>query len=358
MSDLNLLKELSELNGISSREGEVRRYIKNKFFEMGISENEILQDGLGSVVGKLEGDKNGPSIMLAGHMDEIGMIVTKITDEGYLKFQTIGGWWSQVMLAQEFTVTTSTGKKYRAVTGSKPPHLLSPEERNKTVEIDEMYLDIGVKDKAEAESLGIQVGDMVTPAISFSPLANPKYLLGKAWDDRIGVAIFLEVMKRLKKEGHPNIVYGAGTVQEEVGLRGAKTSGFMLNPDICFALDVTIAKDTPKTDNSLKLGEGPAILLYDSSLVGHIGLREKVIEIAKEEGIPYQVDYLKRGGTDAGAVSLVHAGVPAMSFCIPARYIHSHTSIIHQDDYENAVKLLVAVIKKLDRKTVDKIIYD
>ena len=183
-------------------------------------------------------------------------------------------------------------------------------------------------------------------------------MLGKAWDDRIGVAIFLEVMKRLKKEGHPNIVYGAGTVQEEVGLRGAKTSGFMLNPDICFALDVTIAKDTPKTDNSLKLGEGPAILLYDSSLVGHIGLREKVIEIAKEEGIPYQVDYLKRGGTDAGAVSLVHAGVPAMSFCIPARYIHSHTSIIHQDDYENAVKLLVAVIKKLDRKTVDKIIYD
>ena len=172
------------------------------------------------------------------------------------------------MLAQEFTVTTSTGKKYRAVTGSKPPHLLSPEERNKTVEIDEMYLDIGVKDKAEAESLGIQVGDMVTPAISFSPLANPKYLLGKAWDDRIGVAIFLEVMKRLKKEGHPNIVYGAGTVQEEVGLRGAKTSGFMLNPDICFALDDDCK--TLKTDNSLKLGEGPAILLYDSSLVSHI----------------------------------------------------------------------------------------
>jgi endoglucanase len=220
LTDLRLLQELSELNGVSSREAEVRRYLKQKFLEIGISENEIKQDGLGSIVAGLVGDADGPVVMISGHMDEIGMIVTKITDEGYLKFQTIGGWWSHVMLAQEYTLTTTSGKKYKAVTGSKAPHLLTPEERSKTLEIDDIFLDIGVKDKAEAEDLGIQVGDMVTPAISFSPLANPKYLLGKAWDDRIGCAVFLEVMKRLKKEGHPNIVYGAGTVQEEVGLRG------------------------------------------------------------------------------------------------------------------------------------------
>lgn len=356
MADLDFLKELSELDGISGRESAVRKFIKQKFSEIGIT--DIKQDGLGSIAGKLVGAEDGPAIMLSGHMDEVGMIVTKITDEGFLKFQPIGGWWSHVMLAQEFTVTTASGAKYRAITGAKPPHLLTPEERSKTLEIEDLFLDIGVKDKAEAESLGIQVGDMVSPARAFSTMANPKYLLGKAWDDRIGVAVFLEVMKRLKKEKHPNVVYGVGSVQEEVGLRGAKTSGFMVNPDIAFAIDVTVAKDTPKTDNSLKLGEGPAILVYDSSLVGHVGLREKVIAIAEKEGIPYQIDFLKRGGTDAGSISLVHAGVPAMSFCIPARYIHSHTSIIHQDDYENAVKLLVAVIKKLDRKTVDHIIYD
>ena len=164
--------------------------------------------------------------------------------------------------------------------------------------------------------------------------------------------MFLEVLRRLKDENHPNVVYAVGSVQEEVGLRGAKTSGHLVNPDIAFAIDVTVAKDTPKMDNSLKLGAGPAILIYDRSLIAHVGLRETVQKIAAEEGIPFQLDYLVRGGTDAGAISLVHAGVPSLALCIPARYIHSHVSIIHRDDYENMVNLLVTVIKRLDRKTV------
>ena len=332
--------------------------MRDKFEEIGIQKDNIQVDGLGSIVARLEGESNGPKIMIAGHMDEIGLIVTKITEEGYLKFQTIGGWWNQVMLAHEFNLTTSTGKIFRAVVGSKPPHLLNPEEAKKPVNIEEMFLDIGVDSKEEAESLGIQIGDMLSPALSFSQLANPKYLLAKAWDNRIGCAIVLEVLRILKEEAHPNIIFGVGSVQEELGLRGAKTSGFMINPDICFAVDVGIAKDTPGTDNSVKLGEGPSILVYDSALIGHQGLREMVIEVAKKEKIPYQLDFLKRGGTDAGAVSLVHHGVPAMSFCIPARYIHSHTSIIHQDDFENAVKLLVAVIKEMDWERVNKITYE
>jgi putative aminopeptidase FrvX len=355
-AELELFKNITELDGISGREKQVRKFMKEKFLEYGIPEAKIETDGLGSIVAKLDGE--GPKIMVCGHMDEIGMIVTKITEEGFLKFQTIGGWWNQVMLAQEFKLTTSKGKTLRAVIGSKPPHLLDPEDLKQPVKIDDMFLDIGVKDKAEAEDLGVQIGDMVSPVLSFSPLANPKYLLAKAWDNRIGCAIVLEVLRILKNENHPNTVLGAGTVQEEVGLRGAKTSGFMVDPDICFAVDVGIAKDTPGTDKSVKLGEGPAILVYDGNLLGHVGLREMVLEVAKAENIPYQLDYLKRGGTDAGAVSLVYRGVPAMSFCIPARYIHSHTSIIHRDDYENAVKLLVAVIKKLDRETVNKITYE
>lgn len=355
--DLEFLKELSELNGVPGHEKEVRKYMEKHFLEV-VSKDDIKVDGLGSITAKLVGEENGPKIMLAGHMDEIGMIVTKITDEGFLRFQTVGGWWSQVMLAQEFNVTTSKGKVYRGVIGSTPPHLLSPEELKNPAKVDDMFVDLGVKNKEEVEKLGIQIGDMISPAISFTPLANPNYLLGKAWDNRIGCAITIEVLKRLKGEKHPNVVYGTGTVQEEVGSRGARTSAQMINPDIFFALDVGIAKDTPGTDMSIKMGDGPAILIYDGGLIGHVGLREVVLEVAKENNIPYQLDYLKRGGTDAGTAHLVHNGVPAMSFCIATRYIHSHTSILHKDDYENAIKLIVAVIKKLDRETVNKLTFE
>jgi endoglucanase len=189
-------------------------------------------------------------------------------------------------------------------------------------------------------------------------MANPDYMLAKAWDDRIGCAVVIEVLKRLKEGTHPNILYAVGTVQEEVGLRGARTAGQMIEPDICFALDVGIAKDTPGTDMSAKMGQGVAIMVYDGALIGHVGLRDFVLEVAKEENIPYQLDYLKKGGTDAGAVSLVHSGVPAMSLCIVPRYIHSHTSILHKEDFENTVKLMTAVIRKLDREAVRKITYE
>ncbi len=355
--DLKFLKELSELNGIGGYEKEVRKYMEKHFLEV-VTKDDILVDGLGSIAAKLEGRKDGPKVMIAGHMDEIGMIVTKITEEGYLKFQTIGGWWSQVMLAQQYDLTTSKGKVYRGVIGSTPPHLLSPEDLKSPAKIDDMFLDLGVKNKEEVEKLGVKVGDMITPAIDFKVLANENYLLGKAWDNRIGCAIAIEVLKRLKAEKHPNIVYGVGTVQEEVGLRGAKTSGQMINPDICIAVDVGIAKDTPGTDMSVKMGDGPVVLVYDGALIGHVALREAFLEVAKEHNIPFQLDYLKRGGTDAGAVHTVHSGVPSMSFCIATRYIHSHTSILHKDDYENAVKLIVEFIKKLDWNLVNKITFE
>lgn len=354
--DLELLKKLTEANGIGGHERAVRRIMEEEFLQV-VSKDDILYDGLGSIAAKKVGNAEGPKIAIAGHMDEIGMIVTKITDEGFLKFQTVGGWWSQVMLAQQMTVTTSTGKTYRAITGSKPPHILGEAELKNPVKIDDMYLDLGVSSKEEVEKLGIKVGDMITPAIDFQVLANEKYLLAKAWDNRIGCAIAIEVLKQLKDVEHPNIVYGIGTVQEEVGLRGAKTVAQMINPDIVIAVDVGIAKDTPGTDNSSKMGAGPQILLYDGALIGHVGLREFIVGIADELNIPYQFDVLQRGGTDAGAMHLAHDGAPAMSLCIPSRYIHSHTSMIHKDDFDNAVKLLVEVIKRLDNAACYQITY-
>jgi endoglucanase len=352
--ELELLKKLSEIDGVSGREKEVRHLMEQELLKS-VGKDDITYDNLGTIIAK-KGDK-GPKIMLAGHMDEIGMIISKITDDGFLKFQTIGGWWEQVMLAQQMTITTTDGKKYHGVIGSKPPHILSPEERKAVYKIDDMYIDLGVKSREEVEKLGIRVGDMITPSIDFRVMANEDYLLGKAWDNRIGCAVVLEVMKEFKNQEHPNTIYGVGTVQEEVGCRGAKTSSQLINPDISIALDVGIAKDTPGTDGSVKMGGGPLILIYDSGLIGHGPLRDLFINTAKENNIPIQIDALKRGGTDAGPMHLAHSGSPAISLCMASRYIHSHTSMISKSDFENTVKLVVAVIKKLDKKTVNQITY-
>lgn len=185
-------------------------------------------------------------------------------------------------------------------------------------------------------------------------------LMAKAWDNRIGCAIAIEALKQLKESDHPNIVYGVGTVQEEVGLRGAKTSTHSIKPDIGFAVDVGIAGDTPgisQQDADSKLGDGPQIILYDASMISHKGLRDLVIETAEEKEIPYQYASIAGGGTDGGSIHLTANGVPTLSITIATRYIHSHAAILHRDDFENAVKLIVEVIKKLDRDKVKEITF-
>lgn len=349
---LQLLEKLVNANGASGFERDIRLMMKDEFEKLGV---EISYDNIGSIVGTKVGKEGGPVIAIPGHMDEIGLLVTKITDEGFLKFQPIGGWWPHVMLSQQFNVVTREGKLIRAVTGSKPPHILKGEERSRVLDINDLYLDMGVKSKEEAEQIGVRVGDQVIPAIEFQVMANPDLLLAKAFDNRVGCAIAIEVLKELQGQKHDNVVCGIGTVQEEVGLRGARTVAQMIKPDVVFALDVTIATDMPGLNNTCKLGEGPAILLKDGALLGHRGLREFVVDICEKHNIPYQIDYLASGGTDAGAMHLVHSGAPAMSLCIPSRYIHSHTSMISKSDYENAIKLLTEVIKALDEEAYQKI---
>lgn len=352
--ELELLKKITDVNGIAGHERQVKKFMENELSSI-VGKDNISYDNLGSIIAKL--GHTGPKIMIAGHMDEVGMIVTKITDDGYLRFQTIGGWWSQVMLAQQMHITTSSNQVYLGVTGSKPPHILSEEERKNPVKPEDMFIDIGATSKAEVEALGIKIGDMITPAIDFNVMANKDFLLAKAWDNRIGCAIVIEALRQLQNEKLENTVYGVGTVQEEVGLRGAKTASQVVQPDISIALDVTIAKDIPGTDGTTKMGNGPVILLYDSGLVGHVALREAFVEVANKNNIPLQFDYLPRGGTDAGQMHLAHHGSPAISLCIASRYIHSHTSMISYKDYENCVKLVVEVIKTLNTAKVKEIIY-
>lgn len=354
---LTMFKELTEAKGISGNEKEAREVMK-KYIEPYAT--EVFKDHLGSLIAKKVGQEDGPKVMVAGHLDEIGLMVTRIDDNGFLYFQTIGGWWSQVMLAQRVTVCTQKGDIV-GVIGSKPPHIMPAEARRKPYEIKDMFIDIGATSKEEAESFGVRPGDSVVPYFEFQPMKNEKLLLAKAWDNRVGCAIAIEVLKQLKDADHPNVVYGVGTVQEEVGLRGAKTSTNMIEPDIGIAVDTGIAGDTPgisPNDADSKIGKGPQIIIYDASMVSHKGLRDFVIKTADDNNIPYQYASIAAGGTDSGSIHLTANGVPALSIGIATRYIHSHAGIIHEDDFDNAVKLIVEVIKQLDKDTVHKITFD
>ena len=351
---LTMLKDLTDANAISGQEKEAREVMEKYISPYA---NEVYTDHLGSLIAKKTGEADGPKIMVAGHLDEVGFMVTRIDENGFLFFQTIGGWWNQVMLAQRVTIMTKSGN-LTGVIGSKPPHILSAEARKKPVDIKEMFIDIGATSKEEAEKFGVRPGDAVVPYFEFTQMQNEKMLLAKAWDNRIGCAIAIDVLKQLQNDSHPNIVYGVGTIQEEVGLRGAKTSAHLIEPDIAFGVDVGIAGDTPGVSNKdadSKLGDGPQIILYDASMISHKGVRDLVVQTAEEKEIPYQYATMAGGGTDSGAIHLTANGVPALSITIATRYIHSHAAMLHRDDFEHAVQLIVEVIKKLDKETVQAI---
>ncbi len=355
-SYLELLRKLTLAFGPSSFEGDVRELFRQ---EVRGYADKVWTCGLGSIVAQKRGSATSPRIMIAGHMDEVGFMVRGITSKGYIKFNPIGGWWGHVALGQKVLIRTRDGKEVVGVIGSKAPHVLSPDERKKVIDLDKMYIDVGsYGDYNAAEALGIRVGDPIVPLSDFHELGDGKMLMSKAWDDRVGVAVAIEVLKELRGVAHPNTVFAVGTVQEEVGLRGAGTSAFDVEPDVAFAVDVTIACDTPGAEDSEfaeQCGKGPSISVMDASLLPNPTLRDFVIEVAEAEKIPYQLGALARGGTDGGRIALTKSGVPTLTLSVPARYIHSHNSVIHVEDFVNLVKLLVAVVRRLDRKTVDKI---
>ncbi|MCD5323804.1 MULTISPECIES: M42 family metallopeptidase [Pontibacillus] len=354
---LTMLKDLTDAKGVPGNEKEPRDVMKKYITPFA---DEVYTDNLGSLIAKKVGKENGPKIMVAGHLDEVGFMVTRIDDNGFIYFQTVGGWWSQVMLAQRVTIMTKNGD-LTGVIGSKPPHILPADQRKKAIDIKEMFIDIGASSKEEAQEFGVRPGDSVVPYFEFTQMPNEKMLLAKAWDNRIGCAIAIEVLRQLKGQEHPNVVYGVGTVQEEVGLRGAKTSTNAIKPDIGFAVDVGIAGDTPGVSDkeaASKMGEGPQIILYDASMISHKGLRDHVIDTADKNEIPYQYDVIAGGGTDAGSIHLTADGVPALSITVATRYIHSHAAMLHRDDFENAVKLIVEVIKGMDEETVKQITFN
>jgi len=349
----NLLKELTEAHGIPGYEAEVRKVIRNYFKPIG----EIKEDNMGSLICKKVGKEAAPKIMLAGHMDEVGFMVKHISSDGYIRFTPLGGWWDQVLLSQRVTIKTNKGDVL-GVIGAKPPHLLSQEERNKVVTRKGMYIDIGATSEKDVEKAGIRVGDPIVPVSEFTILANPKTYMSKAFDDRVGCAVVISALTSLGKNSHPNTLYGAATVQEEVGVRGATTSVDMVDPDIAIILESDIAGDVPgikPDESSTKFAGGPSLLLYDARMIPNLKLRDLVIDTAKKNKIPLQFTTMEGGATDGSIIHLHKGGVPTIVLGVPSRHIHSHNSIIHRDDFDNTVKLLKAVVQKLDKKTVQNI---
>jgi len=287
-------------------------------------------------------------------MDEIGFMVKHVTKEGFIKFTPLGGWWDQVLLAQRVLIKTSKSDVV-GIIGAKPPHLLSAEERKKLVEKKDMYIDIGATSQEEVETAGERVGDPIVPVSEFTILANPKTYLAKAFDDRVGCALVIMAMQKLAMKSHPNTLFGVATVQEEVGVRGATTSVEVVNPDVAIILEVDIAGDVPgikPEESSIKLGGGPVVLVYDARMIPNLKLRDLVIDVAKKANIPLQMSAIEGGATDGGAVQLHKSGVPTVVLAVPTRHIHSHNTIFHRDDFDQAVTLLTGVIQALDKPTV------
>jgi len=346
-----LLKELTEAHGVPGYESPIRAVVRKYLQQYG----PLSQDKVGSVICEKKGEAATPRVMLAGHMDEVGFMVKQISKEGFIKFIPLGGWFDQVLLGQRVLIKTAKGD-VPGVIGAKPPHMLTPEERQKVVQRKDMYIDIGSSSEDEVREAGVQLGDPIIPHAVFQILANGKTYLSKAFDDRVGVALMVSVLQALKDRPHPNTLYAAATVMEEVGIRGAATSVELVQPDVAIILEADIAGDVPgikPEESTVKLGGGPSLVFYDARMIPNLKLRDLVLQIGKDTGVNVQLSSLEGGTTDGSVIHLFKTGVPTVVLCIPARHIHSHSAIIHRKDYDDALKLLVELIARLEKSQVE-----
>jgi putative aminopeptidase FrvX len=351
---MKLMKEMMESFGPSGFEREVNSLFKR---HMTPYADEVITDKLGSVGFVAKGSSDRPRVLITGHTDEVGFIVSSVTDEGYLTFNQLGGWFDQVLLGQRVVIRGSKGDVH-GIIASKPPHILSEEERKKVVEKKDMFIDVGATSRQEAEECGVKVGDPVVPYSTFQLIQNGKVAMGKAFDDRIGAFVFAEAIKRMKaqKITHPNTIYGVATVQEEVGLRGAQTIAHIVDPDVAIILEVDIAGDVPgikPQDAQAKMGKGPSLLTFDAGMIPNQPLKEWVIEVAKQSQIPLQLSQMRGGRTDGAPIHMSRAGCPTVVIGVPTRHIHSHSGLLSLKDTENTVRLVMELAKRLDAKTVE-----
>ncbi len=339
------LEKLSNACGVAGREQEVRNLLIEL---MKPHADEITVDKLENVIATKKGKKGSPKVMIAAHMDEVGLMVKTITKEGFLQFAKMGGIDDRILLAQKVIVHTQEGS-LQGIIGSKPPHIQKEEERKKIVTYDHLFIDVGTKNRKDAEKMGVRIGDPVSFNIKFAKLTRD-VVTGKAFDDRVGCAIMIEALKQLKSIDCT--LYAVGTVQEEVGLRGATTATFGVDPDVGIALDATVAGDVPGVkdfDTSVKMGKGPVLTVADAGLITHPKVLRLLLDTAKESKIDYQLETGLAGSTDAARMSLTRQGVPSGTISVATRYIHSPVGILNLKDAEKSAKLTAAAIQQIQK---------
>lgn len=344
-----LIKKTTELQSTSGFEHNIRDFMRE---EMTPLVDRVEQDGLGGIFGVKEAqDADAPKLMIAAHMDEIGFMVSSITEKGLFRVLPLGGWNPYVVSAQRFTLQTRKGD-YPVVSSSIPPHLLRGKNKP-TIKVEDILFDAGFDSKEEAEEYGVRPGDTIVPQSETIKMANGKTLLGKAWDNRYGVTVVLEALKELQGEKLSNTLIAGANVQEEVGLRGTKGSVRKFDPDVFFAVDCSPANDvTGGKDAFGQIGEGVLIRIQDPGMILSKEMRDFMIDTAETHDIPYQY-FVSKGGTDAGAAHQMNQGVPSGVIGVCARYIHTHQTLFNIEDYEAAKEMVLQISRSLDKSTLD-----
>lgn len=336
MSALDNLKKLTALDGVSGDEKPVRDYILSQVKDY---VDDYWIDNLGNLITYKKGSGNGPRVMLDAHMDEVGMMVTQINSDGLLKFQIVGGIEDRVLVGKRVRIGEN---KIPGVIGLKPIHLQDSTERTGAVNKKKLTIDIGAKDKEQAEAK-VEVGDTV--AFAYDPVDfGDNKLMAKALDDRVGCAALIEILK----DNYDCDIYGCFTVQEEIGLKGAKTASFQVNPDIAIVLEGTTCYDLPGAEEqsmSTRCGQGPALTIMDRSVIVDSELLKLIEDVAKIKAIPYQYKQTVSGGTNAGRIQVNGTGVKVAVIAVPCRYIHTPVSVMDKSDFENMLKLAKEVLK-------------
>ena len=349
---VQLLQKLADAPGPSGAEEPVRAIMVPI---MRANSTSLQYDGLGSVIARQ--GTSGPRIMIDAHMDELGGMIRRVTPNGFLTMQMLGGWLDQALVDQRWTILGSKGPVH-AVMGIRDIHVVPAEERTKVYSRDSLMLDVGAKSAAEVAALGLSPGDPVVPDAPFTEMNGTGNYLGKAWDDRIGCAVLLMALQRTSKSNHPNQLFYVATVQEEIGLRGARTSAQIVKPDIGIALEGGISGDTPGShpdETQARIGAGPGIFLYDSSALANRKVVSFVKQTAAAKNIPLQLDLVQGYGDDSAEMQLSNGGTPTVNIVVPVRYTHAHNGIVNRQDFDRTVDLLVALLTSMDGETVQRL---
>ena len=347
-----LLRELSNAPGAPGYEEAVRAIMVR---ELKPHASRLTYDGLGSVIA--QNGSAGPRIMLDAHMDELGGSVRRISAEGFVTMQMLGGWLDQALPGQRWVIIGSKGP-VQAVSGIRDVHVVPAEDRNKAFSRDQLFLDLGAKSAAEVAAMGVEPGDPVVPDSPFEVLNGGSRYIGKAFDDRVGCAVLIEALRRLAADGHPNQLFVAATTQEEIGLRGAHTAAEVIHPDIGIAIEGGVAGDQPFThpdETQARLGGGPGLFLFDTSALPNRRLVALTREVAKETGVPLQLDSVQGYGDDSAEIQKTGLGAPTVNLIVPVRYTHVHNGVMDRADFDGMVTLVVGMIKKLDAPTVARL---